>query len=158
MIIIFYTHLEDYINELYKDMSINEPGQLSIKNIAKKLKINIIYGRVSLYFENYIVLKRSTSEKEWQLFGEEVCHYLRHIGNHIPMHELFMDYQENQANYFSYHFCVPTFMLNDIEIPTTHRIMETFNVEQHFAERRLEMYKNKLLLEGRRNESSLIRI
>lgn len=126
-------------------MSISEPEQLSIKNIANKLKLKIFYGKVSLRFDNNIVIKRSTEQQEWQLFGEEVGHYLRHIGNHVAMHDLFRDYQEYQASYFAYHFCVPTFMLQQIDNITTNEIMKTFNVESCFASRRIEIHERKMI-------------
>ncbi|MBD1223250.1 ImmA/IrrE family metallo-endopeptidase [Virgibacillus halodenitrificans] len=152
------THLEEFINELYAMLRITEPKQLEIFDIAKKLGITVIYRKKNFKFDNEIILQPGTKQREWQKFGHELCHHLRHCGSQARMHPLFIDLQEYQATHFAYHFCVPSFMLKDIREPTTKLIMETFNVEQHFAERRLEMYKNKLLLEGRRNESSLIRI
>src|SRR5690625_3933447 len=109
---IIYTHLEDYINNLYGYLAITDPQQLEVDRIAKELSLEVFYGSASLRFNNDIVIKESTKQREWQLFGHELCHYLRHIGSHLSMNQLFIDLQEDQANHFSYHFCVPTFMFN----------------------------------------------
>lgn len=61
------------------------------------------------------------------------------------MHPMFIDLQEWQANHFAYHFCVPTFMLEDLEEVTIYEIMNLFNVCYDFASKRIEMYQNKLL-------------
>ncbi|HLR71553.1 MAG TPA: ImmA/IrrE family metallo-endopeptidase [Pseudogracilibacillus sp.] len=79
------------------------------------------------------------------MFGHEVCHYLRHCGNQLKMHPLFLQLQESQANHFAYHFCVPTFMLQQLREVTIYDVMELFNVEFDFALRRLEMYRNNVL-------------
>lgn len=140
-----YTHIEDYINELYITLSIRKPEQLGIKGISTKLGLNIYYSNASFRFGNNVILQRSSKQKEWQLFGHEVCHYLRHYGNQLEMSTSFMQLQEWQANYFAYHFCIPTFMLEDLSNVTTNEIMNLFNVEEQFATRRLEMYQTKFI-------------
>ncbi len=142
---IAYTHVEDYVNELYESLSIKEPYQLDIDHIAKKLRLQVHYGDFSFKFDNKIVIRKSTKQREWQSFGHEICHFLRHIGSHLSMNYLFRDLQEYQANHFSYHFCVPTFMLRKLKEVSVDVIMNLFNVEFNFAVRRLEMYKNKVL-------------
>lgn len=143
-----YTHLEDYINGLYEHLSITEPYQLEVDHIARKLRLKVFYGNSSLRFNNNIVIKKSTQQEEWQSFGHELCHLLRHMGSHLSMNRLFRDLQEGQANYFSYHFCVPTFMLQELREVNTHEIMTLFNVEEGFAFKRLEMYQSKMLSES----------
>lgn len=142
---ITYTYIEDFINDLYQSLSINEPSQLDIDYIAKKLDLRVYYGKRDFKFGKNIVIKKSTKQREWQKFGHEIAHILRHIGTHLSMHPLFIELQEYQAKYFSYHFCVPTFMLRKLKEVTVDVIMELFNVEEEFAIRRLEMYKNKLM-------------
>ncbi|WP_038220770.1 ImmA/IrrE family metallo-endopeptidase [Virgibacillus alimentarius] len=137
-----YTYIEEYIFNLYKSLSINKTDQLSIKKIADGLDLNVYYASIPFRFGRNIILMKSTKEKEWQMFGHEVGHYLRHCGCQLKMYYLFRELQENQANYFSYHFCVPTFMLH--EQMTVYDIMNLFKVEYEFASRRMEMYKNKL--------------
>jgi len=141
-----YTHLEDYINSLYKRMGITQPKQLDMHRIAKLLGLEITYDEEKIfYFSNEISLRKSTKVQEWIDFAHEVCHHLKHVGIQLVMHPLFIDLQEYQASHFAYHFCVPTFMLENVSDLSVRKIMNLFNVEYEFAERRLEMYKNKLL-------------
>ncbi|WP_176481824.1 ImmA/IrrE family metallo-endopeptidase [Paucisalibacillus globulus] len=140
-----YTHIEDYIIELYKNLSINNPEQLEIGKIALSLGIKLHYGESTYRFGDNIIIQFTTKQRQWQLFGHEVCHYLRHYGNQLRMKDSFRDLQEWQANNFAYHFCIPTFMLDKLYIFTVTDIMNLFNVEFDFALRRLEMYQNKLI-------------
>ncbi|MGE7091706.1 ImmA/IrrE family metallo-endopeptidase [Lysinibacillus sp. NPDC048646] len=82
-----------------------------------------------------------TVAQKWQ----EFCHVLQHTGNHSVMPPSGIGHQENKANNFMYHACIPTFMLNRLEIYsgnviTVLHIQHLFNVEYDFAEKRLEQY------------------
>ncbi|WP_368532778.1 ImmA/IrrE family metallo-endopeptidase [Cytobacillus horneckiae] len=125
-----------------------KPEDLDMHTIAKKLGIQIVYKKKSFRFNNEIVLTKGTQQEEWMLFGHETTHYIRHCGNQLNMHPLFRDLQEFQANHFAYHFCVPTFMLEEIKGVTVHDIMNQFNVDFEFALNRLEMFKNKLFFQS----------
>lgn len=142
---VVHTNTEKCINNLYHFLNIQDPAQLEISDITKKLKINLFYGNVNFRFGNNIIITRSNSQKEWQSFGHEVGHYFKHVGSQASMHRLFIDLQEYQADYFSYHFCVPTFMLQKLKGVDVYVIMRLFNVEFDFAMRRLEMYRSKIL-------------
>lgn len=139
-----YTHLEEYIYNLLKNIQITDPSQLTIDKVVEKLKLHVIYREKAFRIDDEIVLTKGTKQQEWQLFGHELGHYLRHYGNQLNMHRLFIDLQEYQADYFAYHFCVPTFMLDHLNEVTVHDIMNLFNVEEEFAYQRLEMYKSKI--------------
>src|SRR5690625_3827661 len=143
---IMYTHLEDFIRDLMSAHKIHAPPDLTIDNVAEKLKLKVSYKAKTFRFGNEIILQPGTRQQEWQLFGHELCHYLRHCGNQLNMHPLFIQLQEYQANYFACHFCVPTFMLEQLKEVNHCVIMEKFNVEEGFALRRLEMYERKMLL------------
>lgn len=145
-----YSHLEDYIRDLLLSFSIRAPDALNIQTISSLLNLKVIYGDVSLRYNNYIVLKKASPEKEWQTFGHEIGHVLMHVGNQLYMPPPFREYQEWKANIFMYHFCVPTFMLDQIDLPINQYeavslIAHTFNVEYEFARKRLE----KLFLKRR---------
>lgn len=149
-----YSVIEIYISKLYRSLHIKNPDQLNIRNLSHLLNIKVIYHddfSFSMCEDNLVVLKKDEQLIEWQNFGHEVCHILRHVGNQMNMHELFVDLQEYQADYFAYHFCVPTFMLDEMELPNCLNaarsiVAERFNVEPKFAERRLEMWKNRICL------------
>ncbi|MFD2210677.1 ImmA/IrrE family metallo-endopeptidase [Virgibacillus halophilus] len=115
-----------------------------MKLIAKKLGVNITYDENKLFrLDNEVSLKKGSKVQEWIEFAHEVCHYLRHCGNQLNMHPLFRQLQEYQAEYFAYHFCVPTFMLDRLFNYTIRDIMNIFNVDYDFAVRRLEIYRNR---------------
>ncbi|UUI41138.1 ImmA/IrrE family metallo-endopeptidase [Oceanobacillus oncorhynchi] len=138
-----YSHLEDYIYELYLKIGITEPKELDLQIVARKLSVEILDKKKTYMFEDEIFLEPGTDRERWMNFGHEICHYLRHCGNQLNMHQLFIDLQEYQADYFAYHFCVPTFMLEDLKVNCVADIMKHFNVDCEFALRRLEMYENK---------------
>ncbi|MCJ8008940.1 ImmA/IrrE family metallo-endopeptidase [Lederbergia wuyishanensis] len=143
-----YSHLEEYIYELYTSIGVENPSDLNMKFIAKKLGVKIIYKKRAFRLENEILLTNGTKSEEWVEFGHEICHFLRHVGNQLNMHSLFRNLQEWQSDYFAYHFCVPTFMLVDFEFPryseqAIQQIAQSFNVTIEFARTRFNMYQNK---------------
>lgn len=140
-----YSHLEDYIYDLYKSVGITSPAELDMLLIAKKIGVEIVYRENAFRFDNEIILVRGTKREEWIQFGHEVCHFLRHSGNQLNMHLLFMKLQEWQAETFMYHFCAPTFMLRELDLPSDRNkaiweIQKAFNVSYDFAETRLEKF------------------
>ncbi|MGE7094371.1 hypothetical protein ACQKII_23655 [Lysinibacillus sp. NPDC048646] len=67
------------------------------------------------------------------------------------MSPLFREYQDNKANNFMYHACIPSFMLDELEhcdagALTVQHVQQLFNVEYDFAVKRLDQYiSNKQL-------------
>lgn len=148
------SHLEDYIRQLYKDLSIEEPDQLNMYVIADQLNVGVYLTSntsEAFYWQDryYVFVDRNLdSRQRWQDFSHELCHVLRHSGHQGHMPISFRELQEWQADNFMYHFCVPTFMLQKIHLPhdqfeAIRLISETFNVEYSFAVKRLEMYYRK---------------
>lgn len=145
---------EFFVYRLMQSLSISEPSDLRINFISTKINVPVIYwefGSEVVFYRNRfkIFLNRFKSKQEqWQDFGHEVCHVFRHCGTQNRMNLHFLQYQEYQADYFSYHFCVPTFMLRELKEVTVYDVMNLFNVEYDFALRRLEMYRNKIIMKG----------
>ncbi|MEK5038831.1 ImmA/IrrE family metallo-endopeptidase [Sporosarcina sp. FSL K6-3457] len=140
-----YTYLEDFIRDLYISIGITTPADMDMWVIAKRLEVEIVYKRSAYRFDNEVILVRGTKREEWMEFGHEVCHFLRHSGNQLNMHPLFRKLQEWQAESFMYHFCVPTFMLHELDLPRNRRkaiweIQKAFSVSYEFAEIRLEKF------------------
>lgn len=129
-------------------MKITEPIQLTMDNVIRELNLKVVYRKKAFRVYDEIVLVHGTKQQEWQLFAHELCHHLRHYGSQLNMHHLFLELQEFQANHFAYHFCVPTFMLEEIKDITAYEIMNQFNVDFDFALRRLEMFQNKLFFQS----------
>jgi len=144
----YTTHTEDFIEELYARMDILTPQQLKFKNISLHFGIHLFYWAdksQALFLKNqvYILLNEQLSDQQqWQDFCHELGHVLLHTGHQGRMSPLFREYQENKANHFMYHACVPSFMLNDIDPSnlTVEYVQQNFNVEYDFAFKRLEQY------------------
>lgn len=147
----YSTHSEDFIKRLYQLIGIIRPQQLHFQLIATKLEILVFYWRdesqaLFLKEEAYIFLNEQlTKQQQWQDFCHELAHVLLHTGHQGRMSPLFREYQENKANHFMYHACVPSFMLDEIEPYnlTVEYVQEQFNVEYDFAFKRLEQYLSK---------------
>src|SRR5690625_7825623 len=100
---IIYTHLEDYINDLYGHLAITDPHQLEVDHIARKLRLEVFYGSASLRFNNDIVIKESTNQRRWQSFGHRLGHFLSLIGSNLSLTALFTDLKEDKATHLGTH-------------------------------------------------------
>lgn len=148
-----YSHLEDFILKIYRDINILFPNQLNPFTISDALNIQlypISERSQALRFEgrNYIFFNSSLTDLErFETFGHELGHILLHTGNQQLMKESFRSYQEWKANLFALHFCVPTFMLQ--QLPNyhlnPHKISETFGVTASFAYKRLLLHQQRIL-------------
>lgn len=141
---------ERHVYQLLDSISIHHPEQLSISTVSELINIPVKYWGFSSeavrYKEKYKIFidERISEQKKWQEFGHELFHVIGHeYCQNKRMHTTYYQLQENQANYFSYHFCVPTFMLDNLMEVSIYEIMNQFNVEYEFAIRRYEMYENK---------------
>ncbi|OES45850.1 ImmA/IrrE family metallo-endopeptidase [Domibacillus iocasae] len=150
------SHLEDFIENLYTNISITSPEQLDIELIARRLNIEVGYSHnkskcAEIGGIMMILLNENVSRTEqWQEFAHEVCHLLRHTGNQTELPFPFVQLQEWQANTFALHFCIPTFMLQKLDLPfhkqlAITEVVQTFGVEYSFAEERLELYEIQMM-------------
>jgi len=154
---IYTTHTEDFVHEFYARMGILEPQQFDFQEIATQFGIQLFYWpdksqALFLKEQAYIFLNEQlTPQQRWQDFCHELAHVLLHSGHQGRMSPLFREYQENKANNFMYHACIPTFMLDELEqydasVLTVQHVQQLFNVEYDFAVKRLEQYiSNKQL-------------
>jgi len=145
------SHLEDVVFNLYKSLNIKHPYELDLRLISKKLKLKVYYfddtttiiykfGRFHVFINANI-----PSFKQWEEFSHELGHSLINYGDQWLMSFPYRQLQEWQANNFTYHFCVPAFMLRELKEISIQSISETFNVDYAFASKRLEMYQNKFM-------------
>lgn len=146
-----YTRTEDYIKDLLYRCRIYDYTDLNIEKISTFLKIPVRYWEFnseSVCLENkYIIFINAyaTIEVQWQDFAHELGHVLWHAGRQENIPQPFRQLQEWQAENFSYHLCIPTFMLEKINNVNVRKISYLFNVEYNFAVKRLEIYKRKLI-------------
>jgi Zn-dependent peptidase ImmA (M78 family) len=154
-----YTPLEEFVKDLYSVLSISTPLEIDIKDIANQLNIKLyFYDDGSTAVGNRIFIdERLSKARQWEDFGHELCHTLRHHGNQLLMlkNDLlhnFRKLQESQSDNFMYQFCVPSFMLLNYKIANLTDvkagipfIVEKFNVTEEFAAERLKRFKRQLL-------------
>lgn len=148
-----FTHLEDWVKKFYNGLGIYHPHQIDYQDIADRLGIEVHLENITsrCLGEDIILDKRLSPEEQYQDFGHELGHALRHEGNQLFMSQSFLTLQENQAKTFMYNFCVPTFMLLNYEITNYINIydgisfvIEKFKVTESFAEERLVQFRNKI--------------
>ncbi|MDD9312695.1 ImmA/IrrE family metallo-endopeptidase [Cytobacillus firmus] len=150
------TPLENDIKNLYLTMGIYRPDQIDLEDIAFKLDIWLHEAKFKSRARSYkgmhtIVIDSRISEPEkWEHFGHEVNHILYHEGNQLNMPSSFRQFQEAKSNNFALHFCIPTFMILDSGLPYTWNeatlyVMETFNVTEPFARKRLLHFNNQVI-------------
>lgn len=148
-----FTHLEDFIRNVYSKLNITTPAQLHLNDIADDLNIGIFHlpsPSQALQFDGryYIFLdSRLPHQNQFEEFGHELGHILLHTGNQQNMLVSYRHYQEWKADLFAFHFCMPTFMLLQLsnELLTSYKVSEIFGVSERFAHIRLEQFWNKQL-------------
>ncbi|WP_425388513.1 ImmA/IrrE family metallo-endopeptidase [Domibacillus robiginosus] len=96
------------------------------------------------------------SSLQWQEFAHEIAHILRHSGNQYLLPYDFRVLQEWQAGHFALYFCIPGFMLQDIDLPhlkqeATLKVMEVFHVTPTFASARLDQWFNHIFFQLKKN-------
>jgi Zn-dependent peptidase ImmA (M78 family) len=81
---------------------------------------------------------------------QELYHLLCHSGNQTELSFPFVQLQEWQAKTFALLFCMPTFMLEKLDLPFHRQLAineasHTFNVEYSFAEERLALWEIQMM-------------
>ncbi|MDI2588097.1 ImmA/IrrE family metallo-endopeptidase [Psychrobacillus sp. NEAU-3TGS] len=142
-----YNVMEEYVKKMYNSIGIYWPHQLDMESISARLGTTLVYlPYSSMTVGNAILIDdRLTECEQWQDFGHELCHIEWHDGNQRVLPSSFLEYQEFKASNFAYHACVPTFMLERIDLPTNQKkavwvLQKTFRVNYEFAEKRLHQY------------------
>ena len=147
------TLLEDWIRDFLNNLGIYHPHQLNLEVVTQRLGLHVVEKSMkSRVLEGIVFIDSRLSEQEkWQEFAHELKHFLRHAGNQLLLPRPFVKLQESQAENFSLHFCVPTFMLLNYEITNYTNIengikfiSDTFNVTGEFAQRRLLHFRNQI--------------
>lgn len=144
---ITYNHLEEYVCQFLNLIDIYSPHQLNLENLHTRLGLQLFYiPHNSMAIDGAVFLdNRKTESEQWEDFAHEMCHVIFHAGDQavhpLPMRE----YQEWKAENFAQHICIPTFMLERINLPAYEKdavwmLMETFGVTRPFAEKRLQLY------------------
>ncbi|MEH7674446.1 ImmA/IrrE family metallo-endopeptidase [Bacillus pumilus] len=151
-----YSALEIEVKDIYGQLQIHDMQPLNIDAVAMHFDISLIYKPIeskafSIRNRKAIFIdERKNSLQQREDFCHELCHILKHTGTQNNAHYLFKQMQENQANAFMYHFAIPSFILNKIDIPNSiyeaaPYISSNFGVSYNFAHHRLEMFYRNLI-------------
>lgn len=147
--------MEKFIEGIYNKINMNKPKMLQhdrIKlDISNHLKIHKYYYVMSSEINNlsgrwHIFLNENDSkEQNWQNFGKLLGYYFY---NEINPKRLSIDREidfDNQFSNFAYHFCIPTFLLEQIPLDNVESpeklISIIFNVQEDFAYERLLLHR-----------------
>src|SRR5699024_7941421 len=112
---------------------------LTIELIVDHLELEVMYwphsSAIARSSNQYIIFlnDRLSMQQQWQEFGHEMYHFFFDNTQYNILKETYAIYGETKADYFAYHFCVPTFMLHKIKGVDVYDLMELFNVEFDFA-------------------------
>ncbi|MDE0581512.1 ImmA/IrrE family metallo-endopeptidase [Planococcus sp. A6] len=147
-----YNHLEEYINKLLNRIDVHSPHQLNITVISARLGLSVHYLPIdSMYLAGHIFLdSRKTDVQQWQDFAHELPHSCWHEGDQALISVMMREYQEWKADNFARNLCIPTFMIENMKLPSYEKeaiwmLQETFGVEKEFAAIRLQQYLQNLM-------------
>ena len=79
------THLDDWIETFYHQINITNPSELDLLDIAYRSNLKVEFLNISsrYYAGTIIIDNRLSPQEQWQDFGHELCHALRHEGNQL---------------------------------------------------------------------------
>lgn len=148
--LVVYNNVEQYVMQLLNRIDIYHPHQLNAEEITSRLGLTVAYLHFkSACIDGHIFLdSRKDDAEQWEDFGHELCHALWHAGDQAVLPISMTEYQEWRADSFALNLCIPSFMLDQLQLPDYERqavwiLMEKFDVSKAFAERRLELYLRK---------------
>ncbi|SIT91468.1 ImmA/IrrE family metallo-endopeptidase [Edaphobacillus lindanitolerans] len=150
-----YTTIEEYVNVMYESIEIYHPRLLDPSEIAARLRLSTEFVPApSIYRDGVIYIdERQSEERQWQEYCHELCHAMWHVGNQVCLPPPFKEYQEEKAQIFARHACIPSAMLMQLDIPdhedaAVDMLCTTFCVEPEFARERLQQYIRNHLQRG----------
>ncbi|MEX1029580.1 MAG: ImmA/IrrE family metallo-endopeptidase [Paenibacillaceae bacterium] len=162
-----FTPLEDWILSFYQHINIQHPEDLDIMTIASKYNIWVYFFPVTSHAierqgkASIVLDERQSAQQQWEDFGHEMCHILRHSGNQLLLSNSLIEFQESKASNFAMHFCIPSFMLTQLNIPNQMQaaidyVSEIFNVTPSIAKKRLKQYSKQILQQSYNNKFSAL--
>ncbi|NQX68458.1 ImmA/IrrE family metallo-endopeptidase [Paenibacillus alba] len=149
------THLEDFVDQLYKQHSIWQPAQLTIHCVAAAMGIRVHPAPISYIIQRECritihINENLDSREQWQDFLHELCHALRHAGNQLDMPPLMREWQEIDAFNFAIYASIPYFMIRRMKLPDNHLaaihlLTSTFHVTEEMAYTRLLQIQRRIM-------------
>ncbi|WP_079708016.1 ImmA/IrrE family metallo-endopeptidase [Paraliobacillus ryukyuensis] len=150
------TDLETWLENLYKKHGILTLSDLTINNVSRKLKVDIIFmenaKELAIWDEEdaAIFLNPNKSNEEVRaIFFHELCHPLRHYGDQLEGIDTFTALQERQANQFMLYASMPFFMIKDMVMPQFDYqwgsfLAHEFNVPLYLANKRADQLLQRI--------------
>jgi Zn-dependent peptidase ImmA (M78 family) len=150
------TPLEQWIESLYQQLGITNPGQLHIQELSSKLNVWVYYMDMnSMAIENKGVFninidRRMSTKVQWEDFLHELCHVLRHSGNQMSMPSGYVNWQEQDAANFQLYAAMPFSMIAKLHLPQKQGelielLAEEFQVTYRLAAARLAQIQRRTL-------------
>lgn len=166
------THLEDWITDMYQEIGIKTPDDITEERIANKLGIYFLRTNrpshhicVSGLHAIYVDSRLSLQEQREHFF-HELCHVLRHYGSQFRMPLPLKEWQEYDAARFVKCATIPYQMVLSWDLDDPYIISyaaETFKVTKELSESRLIQIRSRKIhnriinpLEVSKNENSYI--
>lgn len=147
-------HLEKLIQNLYQTMSIGHPNGMDIEMMADKMNIDLFFWgeeTVTVYYRGkcrIFLNERLSCCRQKQEFACQILNILRRRGANFAPNMEEAHYQKMKESVFAKHFCVPSFMLKRLALPSDKHqavqlISRVFRVDLKLAEDRFD-YLHKL--------------
>lgn len=156
------TRKEEYIQKLYMMANIHSSELINDYNMADMLGITLMPAPISSKRIGSVIIidSRLSPAEQHEQFAHELCHCMWHVTNQLLMPEYWHDYQEWTAETFAQHYCMPTFMLLEIDLYIYSNknhlyqdLAHKFGVTVEFAKKRIEdflfqlQWRNKNIFE-----------
>lgn len=151
--------IDELVFSIYHSLHISNPTQIStdilIEKTSIKYSIKVYYFDESSESNNlngfYCIFlnKDQSKQKIWYDFALGLAHILGHMRQRTDISTRSSMYPKWDAEEFAHLFCIPTFMLNHLDLPklkteaAVQIITTLFNVEYSVATKRLDQWLNK---------------
>ncbi len=148
------TFLEMWIADLYAQLRLYKPADISEAIIAQRLGIELFYvagPAMSFMTDHYKAIslnqKLPAAERREQFF-HELCHLLRHAGKQTAMPASFRHLQEQQATLFQISASIPIHFLQSLPLSLNQTdnvslLAAEFGVTPRLAAARLDQIKRR---------------
>jgi len=151
------THLEEWVETIYKRSGIRTPSDLTVETISARLGIGVTFEPdvvdEVIFDEEYahiFINSLYSPQRRWEVFCHELCHPLRHLGNQLMLADEFRKLQEMDAHAFQFYAAIPFFMLQEMELPDHEKeiidlLAREFGVTHGFAKCRWEQIHRRIV-------------
>lgn len=144
-------HLENLIQNLYQTMSIGHPDGMDIEMMADKMNIDLFFWgeeTVTVYYRGkcrIFLNERLSCCRQKQEFACQILRILRRQGTNFAPNVEEAHCQKMKESVFAKHFCVPSFMLKKMTLPSdrpkaVQLISQVFHVDSQMAADRLDNF------------------